>query len=255
MKIVSGVRGGNLLTYDNENGTIQAEGEFNFFSENDVLVATAAGVTKFEHQKDQDEISEKEFELLVGFDLFLPSKLMKIIETDIVANGYNSQSINYLKNREFYRTALTAFIPDGKKLANTSAQMLNIGLEIPEKYNFPIVLSDLKMIWDENRSSLVAKNGKFGVAGFNGTPINKSVEGELEFRILPDGTKRFTFQVVIPGDVNKYFFEYQNGVLLTVSTNPMYNEAVENLKKKDRFVKTKKGKTLEIGLTNSSKIK
>ena len=92
LKIVSGVRGGNLLTYDNENGTIQAEGEFNFFSENDVLVATAAGVTKFEHQKDQDEISEKEFELLVGFDLFLPSKLMKIIETDIVCLLYTSDA-------------------------------------------------------------------------------------------------------------------------------------------------------------------
>ena len=255
LKIVSEVRGGNLLTYDNKQGMIQAEGEFNFFSKNDALVATAAGVTKFEHQKDQKETSEKEFELLVGFDLFLPSKLMKIIETDIVANGYNAQSVNYLKNREFYRTALTAFIPDTKKLANTSAQMINTGLEIPEKYNFPVVLSDLKMVWDENRSSLVSKNGTFGLAGLNGTPVNKKVDGKLEYRILPDGSKRFTFQLVVPGDVNKYFFEYQNGVLLTVSTNPVYNEAVENLKKKDRFVKTKKGQTLEIGLTNSSKMK
>jgi len=133
--------------------------------------------------------------------------------------------------------------------------MINTGLKLPQKYNFPILLSDLKMTWDENRSSLVAGKGMFGLAGFNGTPINKKIDGTLEFRILRNGTKKFTFQIVIPGETNKYFFEYQDGVLLTVSTNQNYNEAVENLKKKDRFVKTKKGQTLEIGLTNETKIK
>lgn len=255
LKIVSGVRSGNLLTYNNEKGTLKAEGKFNFFDKNDALVATVAGMTEFDHQKNQMETPKKTFELMLGFDLFLPSKLMKIIETDLVANGYNARNIDYLKNRDFYQTALSEFIPEGKELATARARMLNTGLEIPEKYNFPVLLSGVKMVWDETRSALVASKEKLGVAGFNGTPINKKMDGSLEFRILPDGTKRLTFQLVIPGDVNKYFFEYQDGVLLTVSTNPTYNEIVENLKKKDRFVKTKKGQTLEIGLTNDSKIK
>ncbi len=255
LKIVSGVRSGNVLTYNNEKGQLKAEGKFNFFNENDALVATVSGVTEFEHQKEQTETSEKTFELMMGFDLFLPSKLMKIIETDLVANAYNSRNIDYLKNREFYQTALSEFIPEGKELATARARMLNLGLDIPEKYNFPILLADVEMTWDKSRSALVAKKEKIGIVGFNGTPINKNIEGDLEFRILPDGTKRFTFQLVIPGDVNKYFFEYQDGVLLTTSTNPAYNNAVENLKKRDRFVKTKKGQTLEIGLANDSKMK
>lgn len=255
LKIVSGVRSGNLLTYDNKKGSIKAEGKFNFFGEADALVATVAGMTEFEHQKDQAETTEKVFELMLGFDLFLPTKLMKIIETDLVANAFNSRNIDYMKNRDFYQNALSEFIPEGKELATARARMLHSGLELPEKYKFPILLSDVKMVWDESRSALVADKRKFGIASFNGTPINKKMEGVLEFRILPGGTKKFTFQVVIPGDINKYFFEYQDGVLLTVSTNAAYNEAVENLKKKDRFVKTKKGQTLEIGLTNHSKIK
>ena len=255
LKIVSGVRSGNLLTYDNQKGRIKAEGKFNFFGEEDALVATVAGMTEFSHQKEDSKTPEKLFELMLGVDLFLPKKLMKIIETDLVANAYNSRNIDYLKNREFYQTALSEFIPEGKELATTRARMINTGLKLPQKYNFPILLSDLKMTWDENRSSLVAGKGMFGLAGFNGTPINKKIDGTLEFRILRNGTKKFTFQIVIPGETNKYFFEYQDGVLLTVSTNQNYNEAVENLKKKDRFVKTKKGQTLEIGLTNETKIK
>ncbi len=255
LKIVSGVRSGNVLTYNNEKGKLKAEGKFNFFNEEDALVATVAGMTEFDHYNDQEKTPEKIFELMLGFDLFLPSKLMKIIETDLVANAYNSRNIDYMKNREFYQTALSEFIPEGKELATARARMLNLGLEVPEKYNFPILLADIKMTWDKNRSALVAKKGKIGIAGFNGIPINKKMEGELEFRILPDGTKRFTFQLVIPGDINKYFFEYQDGMLLTTSTNPAYNETVENLKKRDRFVKTKKGQTLEIGLANDAKIK
>ncbi len=255
LKIVSGVRSGNLLTYDNQKGSIKAEGKFNFFDEQDALVATVAGMTEFEHKKKQNEVAQKSFELMLGFDLFLPSKLMRIIETDLVANAYNARNIDYLNNREFYQTALSEFIPEGKELATARARMLHTGLEMPGKYDFPVMLSDVKMIWDEHRNALVAKKETFGIAGFNGTPINKKMEGLLEFRLLRDGTKKLTFQLVIPGDVNKYFFEYQDGVLMTVSTNPAYNEAVENLKKKDRFVKTKKGQTLEIGLTNNSKIK
>ncbi len=255
LKVVSGVRSGNLLAYDNQKGRIKAEGKFNFFDEEDALVATVAGMTEFNHQKAQSETPEKSFELMLGFDLFLPAKLMKIIEADLVANAYNARNIDYMKNREFYQTALSEFIPEGKELATARARMLHTGLEIPEKYDFPILLSDVKLVWDESRNALVSGKGKIGIAGFNGTPINKKMDGILEYRLLRDGTKKFTFQLVIPGDANKYFFEYQDGVLLTVSTNPAYNEAVENLKKKDRFVKTKKGQTLEIGLTNDTKIK
>jgi len=255
LKIVSGVRSGNLLTYDNKEGVVKAEGTFNFFDEQDALAATVAGMTTFEHQKAQNETPKKLFELMLGFDLFLPAKLMKIIETDLVANAYNARDIDYMKNREFYQTALSEFIPEGKELATARARMLHTGLDLPEKYDFPILLSGVKMKWDESRNALVSNKGKIGIAGFNGTPINKKMDGVVEFRLLRDGTKKFTFQLAIPGDVNKYFFEYQDGVLLTVSTNSAYNEAVENLKKKDRFVKTKKGQTLEIGLTNDSKIK
>ena len=255
LKIVSEVRSGNLLTYDNQNGRLKAEGKFNFFNENDAVVATVAGMTEFEHQKDQTATPEKTFELMMGFDLFLPAKLMKIIETDLVANGFNSRNIDYMKNRDFYQNALSEFIPAGKELATVRARMLHTGLDLPEKYNFPILLSDVTMVWDESRSALVSENGKFGMAGFNGTPINKKIEGMLEYRILTDGTKKLTFQIVIPGNVNKYYFEYQDGVLLTVSTNADYNETVQNLKKKDQFVKIKKGQILEIALTSDSKIK
>ena len=255
LKIVSGVRNGNLLAYDNHQGKIKAEGTFNFFDDQDALVATVAGTTEFEHQKEQSEMAPKSFDLMLGFDLFLPGKLMKIIETDLVANAYNSRNIDYMKKREFYQTALSEFIPEGKELATARARMLHTGLEMPEKFDFPVVLSDVEMTWDESRNALVTKKEKIGIAGFNGTPVNKKMDGMLEFRLLRDGTKRLTFQLVIPGDANKYFFEYQDGVLLTVSTNSGYNEAVENLKKKDRFVKTKKGQTLEIGLANDAKIK
>ena len=80
------------------------------------------------------------------------------------------------------------------------------------------------------------------------------IDGVLKFRILNNGEKRIQLLIETPGNTNQYYFEYEAGVLLTVSTNESYNQEVEGLKKRDRMKKTKKGQTLEIALTHPEKI-
>lgn len=246
IKIVSQVKNGNLLTLDNKNETIQVEGAFNFFDETDAIISKIAGETSFKLQDSDQPIRIKS---IAGFDFHLPEKLLKIIAADLRANGYSARNIDFMSDRKFYHQALSEFIPPGKDLANTRAKMLSLGLEFPKKYNnYQFLLTDFSFKWDEASNSLISEKKNIGIAILNGQPVNKMIEGAIKFRVLPNGSKRIRLLLKIPGSETRYFFEYQEGSLMTISDNEDYNTAVENLKKKERFPKTAKGTELEIVL-------
>jgi len=254
LKIVSGVRSGNLLTYDNAAGKVKAEGVFNILNKTDAITGKLAGQTELDYTKAENEATPIRLQTMAGFDLYLPNKLMKIIETDFVANAYNGREINYMEDKEFYHTALAEFIPAGKARTNTRARMLNLGLQLPEKYDYPLMFSNIELEWKTENGAFVTTKQRMGLASINGSSVNKMIEGALELRILSSGEKRIKLLLTTPGNGNSYYFEYEAGVLLTVSTNETYNQEVEGLKKRDRLQKTKKGQTLEIVLTHAEKM-
>lgn len=254
LRIVSGTRSGNLLSYDNKKGVVKAEGTFNMLGEEDAISGLLAGQTEINYAKEEKEALPIRIQTMAGFDFYLPGKLMKIIEADFIANAYNGREINYLNNKEFYRNALAAFIPAGKARTNTRARMLNLGLQLPEKYDYPFVFADIELEWNEVSGTFVTAKNRMALASVNGSPINKMIEGNCTFTVLSNGEKRIKLLITTPGNANSYYFEYEAGVLLTVSTNEVYNKEVDELKKKDRVKKTKKGQILEIALTHADKL-
>jgi len=248
LKITNNTNAGNLITYNNKKSEIELEGNFNLGSELSYFNIKTAGkaIASFEKQE------TSELEIMTGLEFFIPEKLVKMMVNDFKQNSIGARSIDYLTRKDFYNQALANFIPMGKDYANTKAKMLNYGLELPNKYDpFQFLLTELTLTWNEEYGAFYSKLDQFGLASIAGEPINKMLEGYLECRMGGSNDKFFLY--IAPNKGQFYFFQYENGILMTVSSNEAYNEAVENLKKNEKLVKKKGGDTYEVELTSGGR--
>ncbi len=115
-----------------------------------------------------------------------------------------------------------------------------------------MVLTDVKMVWDEYAQSFMGV-GKAGLAWFNGKYIGKEMECyiELGYRRSED-----YFNLYLIGDNDLWsYFNYQNKKLSVVTSNVNVNSHIINLKIKDRRFENEQG-ALTFGLaTNFAKDK
>ncbi|MEM9824472.1 MAG: hypothetical protein AAF985_25525, partial [Bacteroidota bacterium] len=158
--------------------------------------------------------------------------------------------VKYLDRKDFYNMALAELIPSGKDFANSKAKMLNYGLDLPEQYNpFSFLFTELYLQWNPETRSFKTYRQKSGLASIGDTPINKMLDLHIECRMPSNGNDRIAFWIQSPGE-DFYYFDYQAGILNTVSSNEAYNEAVEKLKKKEQSRKMEDGELYEIQLTS-----
>ena len=248
IKVMSNTQNGNLITYENVTGTIKAEGNFHLGSDLKYFDIKTAGtaITSF------DAAQPLELDVMTGLEFFLPEKLMKIILNDINTYTLEAERIDYLKRKDFYNKALAEFIPPGKEYANNKAKMLNYGLELPSKYNpFQFLLTELQLTWNKTYGSFFSNKDQIGISAIGGKPVNKMLEAYLECRMSGGADKVYFY--CSPTEGEYYYFQYENGLLTTVSSNEEYNAAVEGLKKNDKIQKKKGGDTYEIALIDGSR--
>lgn len=252
LKIVSGVPGGNLMTFDNQTGNLHSSGRFDIGSGLDYANLTVVGNLETNVQESTKPIR---LEVVAGLELYVPEKLLKIILTDIVANGYEARDVKYLERKDFYNQVLADLIPAGKDYANTKAKMLNYGLELPEKYNpYTFLFTDLYLQWSPETQSFLSSRDRIGLCSLNGTAINKLLEGYLECKMPSNGNDQVYIYLQSPGG-QFYYFDYSQGILNTVSDNSSYNEAVNGLKKKEQSIKMDDGELFEVQLTEQGRAK
>jgi len=253
LKIVSSVKYGNLLNYSNANGNLKVEGKFDIGSGLKYGQLKVAGEATTIFSTEATEVKPLSIDALVGWEIDIPEKLLKMIFNDIMANAYDARNINYLVRGDFYSKVLSEFIPAGKDYSNTRAKMLNYGLELPKKHDpFAFVFGEMQLTWDEELQSFISHKEKAGLVSLGGEPVNKMLETYVQCRMPYDENDRLTLYVKSPSG-SFFYFEYQDGALTTVSDNVEYNDLVENLKKKERSKKMDDGEFFEIQLADYSR--
>ncbi len=265
-KVISQNETGNIFTFKNRDGSVNAEGKFNICSEIEFIKVDAAGIgqTKFHPPEPvvdpnmialDDTISTvpqaaPEFpvtaELMTGIQLIVPDQLMKIMVNDFNASSFDARIISYLTDIGFYRKAAFEIFPNNKDVQTAVNGMSSGYFDVPKKFNpYTFLFSRLKLKWDPDYQSFVTTEKSTGLATLNGENINRKVEAYIEFKMPSNNDDRLYIYIKSPSELY-YFFGYRQGILNVVSNNPAFMEELRGLKGSEKVTKMGDGKTYEI---------
>ena len=128
-KILHGAIRGNKLTYNNKDGNIVAEGNFEVGSALQYVKVKAAGKVETSLREESGQLVQGDVKanFMAGIDLLMPDKLMAILLTDLKSSSFDARVIDYLKEGKYYETALAEFVPTDKEYNSAVVNMKNIG--------------------------------------------------------------------------------------------------------------------------------
>ncbi len=262
-KILANSTRGNVLTFKNVDGSIEAKGKFNLGSGLKYVKLDAAGFLKtvFPPPADTSQIVSDTASLtslapeeptvpvtgdmMLGVQFTLPEALMKIIYNDLQAS-FDAPAINYLNDVVFYKDAASEIFPDNEEV-NTSIIGISSGfLDIPKKHNpYAFVFSRAKMAWNVEYQSFISTDSKIGVVSVAGEPLHKTLTCYIECRMPSNEDDRLYIYIKNSSDLY-YYFGYKQGILSVTSNNPAFTEALAGMKAKDLVIKMPDGETFEI---------
>ncbi len=243
-KVATGVRRGNMLTFDETDGEIIAEGKFKFdkgFFGN--LSIDAAGITKTNLENSQNI----KFDLMMGINLPLPEKMLNIIADDLYGYGADLPDVNL--TAKHVPNALAEYIKDDKILERAITSVNNgFSLVMPKESKYSLFFNKIQMGWDRDILSFV-NSKKVGIHSINGKSIEKMITAYVDIQKIFGQQDKLSILIESPSD-EWYFIQYQNRQLKTISSNEEYNDVILSAKKKDLKTKMDDGGYLEIDLSS-----
>jgi len=269
---------GNRLVFNNKTGIVQANGAMNIGSGLKLIKVTSGGRLETEFPKDLPKKEEPvnpnimldepenpdsvkavepppsvDVKIMAGIEMAIPEKFLKIIADDIISSAFATPNVSYLTDLGFYKMAASQVFPDNSEIREALAFMSSGYLEVPKKFNpFNFLFSRLELTWDAEYQSFVNKTDKLGLASINGEPVNKMVEGFIEFKMPSNEDDRLYIYLKSPSGYF-YFIGFKQGIMDMTSDNPRFTEELLKMKKKDLIIKLPSGENLEIQPVEQSK--
>lgn len=281
-KIIRNELKGNVFTFKNKDGKVEAEGRFNICDGLKYIKVDAAGFaeTAFPEPAPEPDPAAEEImsaepdpimsaepdststkpqgpppavdipvtaELMSGVKFIVPDKLMSIMINDFKSAGFDARLVTYLTDINYYKKAANELFPQEKEAQDAINGISSGYLDIPKKYNdYTFLFSRLKLRWDADLQSFVTTDNNIGVVSMNGESFNKVVTGYVEFKMpTADNDDRVYVHLKSPSQLF-YFFGYKQGILSVTSNNPAFMEALQGMKSKDLVMKMPDGETYEI---------
>lgn len=254
-KIIEKSKLGNLLSFNEKDGGVFAEGKFNLGSGMDYVKISAAGTGTTIVLPPQNMITtegildqpkqELKLDLMTAIDFPLPDNLKKIFVEDIIAS-FDAGIIVYLTNPEFFKNAANQLFPPDP-LVQESIEAISTGyLEIPEKSNpYLFLFSKLNLKWNEEYQSFITTTKTSGLASIGGKPFNKMLETTVEIIMPGNEDDRLYIYIKTPEDTY-YFFGYRQGILNFVSNSMKFMDEFRSMKVVDTILKMPDGETFEL---------
>lgn len=249
---------GNKLIFHNKTGKIEGDGRFNLGEGLEYISIDAAGAATTNIEVSIDTTlggpltnSSLMAEFMLGINLILPEELRKQMITDIESSSFEAQGVVYASDPAFYQRAVANLFGDNSSEMKEVIGNLPLNtLDLPKKQNkYTFLFSKVPMKWDPDYQSFVSTEEKLPLASVDGNMVNRKLTCYIECKMPTDDDDRLYIYLKSPSGFY-YFFGYKQGILNIVSSNPTFNDAVINMKDKDRVVKMGNGKTYEIQPVN-----
>jgi hypothetical protein len=249
---------GNLLTFNNKDGSLAANGRFYLGSGLKYIKVDAAGVgsaffppppvdTDVMLEDAPPPVEEKPMraELMTGISIPLPDALAKLMISDF-KSSFSSSNITILTELDFYRRASAQIFPDDKDTRDAISSY-SAGYLVPPKRsnNYTFLFSKLKLKWDTEYQSFISTEPNTGLVSIAGENLDQMVTGYVEFRMPGNEDDRLYVYVKAPSG-NFYFFGYKQGILNVTSDNEAFMGALSGMKTKDLTLKMPDGENFEI---------
>lgn len=249
---------GNLLTFNNKDGSLSASGRFYLGSGLKYIKVDAAGIgsaffppppvdTDVMLDDAPAPVEEKPMraELMTGISIPLPDALAKLMIADF-KSSFSSANITILTELDFYRRATAQIFPDDKDTRDAISGY-SAGYLVPPKRsnNYTFLFSKLKLKWDTEYQSFINTDPNTGLVSIAGENLDQMVTGYVEFRMPGNEDDRLYVYVKAPSG-NFYFFGYKQGILNVTSDNEAFMGALSGMKTKDLTLKMPDGENFEI---------
>ncbi len=224
---------GKLVSLQKDFCLQHGEGKINLGIDLGQIKLSPAG--SINHLLDKNEIKT---ELVLALDFFFSEAALDTLVSELqsarslspmsITSGFFEKNMNELVGNSSYKE-----FKDQLMLYANEAKL-------PKSTQHTILLGNVKFKWHTETGSYL-NYGKIGIATINNKPVNKYVEGYLQILKRRSGDLiKFYFELP---NKDYYYFTYSRGVMQTLSNNEDFVKAIQNIKKKARKLKTRRGQT------------
>lgn len=174
----------------------------------------------------------------VKLDLTIPLNFMFSEEAlDTMRNEINEMNNLNVINLKSKRTRINLNEIYGLKTTEDFFKQLdkedNKG-KIPDEISSTLLLSNIKLNWNTETESYLSE-GKIGVSLVNGKPVNKYMDGYVEFVKRRSGDRMYIY--LQPDDDTFYFFYYFRGMLRVYSSNKHFINSIQDIPERKRTIR------------------
>lgn len=251
-RVVGDSETGKLFTVSEVNSKVTAEGSFDFsegFNREGLPPVGVECIGDFSFFMDKE--SDFRFDMTTLIDYYVPEQLSAIIIEDLLSNEETQEEILYtsVRNKRLkYRMA--EYVTDEKEYEKMWKKTADDNkLILPDVLKHTFFFSKMILKWSDKTQSFMSQ-GNLQLASIQGRHVGQILKGAMEVQMDPTRGDVLNLYFTSPNG-DWYFFQYTNGILMTASSSPDYNNAVTNLKRKDSKVKVGDG-TFEVVIGNSA---
>ncbi len=225
---------GNMLVLDVKYCTSSGEGIINLGSKlGRVNVETYGIITN------KTENNEAILDLVMPVDFFFNDNALKMMAESFYTNN-NLRGIEALVNGKVKRAFAEMLDKKEAKEVINEMNMYGALRKVPEKLDYTMFLTDVKMRYDDVSKSFISM-GEIGIGHIGKVQINKYVNGHMQMIKKRSGD---IFTLYLELDESEwYFFHYSNNLMQAYSSIKAFNDfIVQEKPEKRRLESTKKGK-------------
>ncbi len=234
----------SLLRYNDSTARIAIRG---FFPLADLAPNLSGFYGQTEFKENQTEPLTIRGALSIDF-MFLP-EIQRLVSRFINDMHFNGKTLNLIKNTA-HSNAIIRNIPQSKEayFIRQDMEESNI-LNLPLDYPFNTVFSDVKLTFDAYEGTFKSID-TLNMLAFAGTPFIQKIQGYLE--IGPRQNHDFINLYLSTANGQWMFIRYINGEMSIISSDAQFNTSLEQVKEKDRTLKSGKDIIYQISLSNPS---
>jgi hypothetical protein len=211
----------------------------NMYGEGDISLTGDYGQVKFNnhgkamYNHERDELL---LDLFTTVDFFFTENAIKYM-ADTLKSFNGLETVNMLSDR--YYDGISKMV--GNKMTDqllNEQKLFGAYKKFPDELKHTFVFSNLSFKWNQ-KDGTFHSFGKIGITSILDVQVNKYVKGAIQ-----TGTSRTGdyFMIYLEFSPNYwYFFRYKRGIMLAVSSDPKFNEMIQELKARNRKQDVERG--------------
>ncbi len=185
-------------------------------------------------------------------DFFFDKNLLKTMVRDFEIY------LNTLTPTDFSSPSYAKYLAEyvGKEKADKIISDLNLYGNIkkfPDALEKNFFFNNVNFIYDAKAKSFISK-GKLGLANILSNELYRQIPGIIKIDKMKSGGDKLTIYLE-PDPTTWYYFEYFKGVMKVISSNKDFNNAIKEMKSKNRKQDVDKGPSFQYTIGNETTVK